>query len=83
MANAIRVHSPGGPENMVYEPYETGQPDKGEVRLSHSAVGLNFIDVYHRTGLYPIEASPFVPGLSLIHISGPRDLSTSRMPSSA
>ena len=63
MANAIKVHSPGGPDCLVYETYDSGQPDRGEVRLSHSAVGLNFIDVYHRTGLYPIEASPFVPGL--------------------
>lgn len=63
MANAIRVHKTGGPECLVYEPYETGQPNPGEVRISHHAVGLNFIDVYHRTGAYPIADSPFIPGL--------------------
>ena len=63
MANAIRVHKPGGPECLIYEHYETGQPKNGEVRLSHSAIGLNYIDVYHRTGAYPVAESPFVPGL--------------------
>ncbi len=63
MANAIRVHTPGGADSLIYETYDPGQPKSGEVRLQHGAVGLNFIDVYHRTGLYPIEASPFIPGL--------------------
>lgn len=63
MANAIRVHNTGGPGSLVYETYETGQPNPGEVRISHQAVGLNFIDVYHRTGAYPIADSPFIPGL--------------------
>lgn len=62
MANAIRVHKPGGADALVYESYEPGQPGPGEVRLQQHAVGLNFIDVYHRTGLYPME-TPFVPGL--------------------
>lgn len=63
MANAIRVHSPGGPEALQYETYEPGSPGTGEVRLEQHAVGLNFIDVYHRTGLYPIADKPFVLGL--------------------
>lgn len=63
MANAIRIYTPGGPEALQYETYEPGQPASGEVRLQHHAVGLNFIDVYHRTGLYPIAESPFTPGL--------------------
>ena len=63
MANAIRIHKPGGPESLVYEAYDSGQPSSGEVRLTHGAVGLNFIDVYHRTGMYPIADSPFIPGL--------------------
>ncbi len=63
MANAIRVHTPGGPEVLQYESYEPGQPGSGEVRLEQHAVGLNFIDVYHRTGLYPIADKPFVIGL--------------------
>ncbi len=63
MANAVRVHTTGGPEVLQYENYEPGSPNEGEVRLEQHAVGLNFIDVYHRTGLYPIADSPFVPGL--------------------
>jgi NADPH2:quinone reductase len=63
MANAIRVHTPGGPEVLCYEKYEPGKPGSGEVRLAQHAVGLNFIDVYHRTGLYPIADKPFVLGL--------------------
>ncbi|MEM7256748.1 MAG: quinone oxidoreductase [Pseudomonadota bacterium] len=63
MANAVRVHTPGGPEVLQYENYEPGSPGDGEVRLEQHAVGLNFIDVYHRTGLYPIADKPFVLGL--------------------
>ena len=62
MPYAIRVHEPGGPEALRWESVEVGDPGPGEVRLRHLAVGLNFIDVYHRTGLYPLDA-PFVPGL--------------------
>ncbi len=60
--HAIRVHQPGGPEVMVWEEVEVGAPAAGQVLLRHSAVGLNFIDVYHRTGLYPAPL-PFTPGL--------------------
>jgi len=63
VAKAIRVHKPGGPECLTYESYDSGQPGDGEVLLNHVAVGLNYIDVYHRTGQYPIESGPFVPGL--------------------
>lgn len=63
MANAIRIYTPGGADALQYESYETGQPGSGEVRLEQHAVGLNFIDVYHRTGLYPIAEKPFIPGL--------------------
>ena len=62
MSYAIRVHEPGCPEALRWERVEVGDPGPGEVRLRHLAVGLNFIDVYHRTGLYPLDP-PFVPGL--------------------
>lgn len=62
MPHAIRIHTPGGPEALVWEEVEVGQPGPGEVRLRHTAVGLNYIDVYHRTGLYP-QPLPFTPGL--------------------
>ena len=62
MPHAIQVHQPGGPEALVWTEVEVGEPGPGQVRLRQSAVGLNFIDVYHRTGLYP-QPSPFIPGV--------------------
>ncbi|HZA13860.1 MAG TPA: quinone oxidoreductase [Myxococcaceae bacterium] len=58
MPLAMRVQRPGGPEVLSWEQIEVGRPGEGQVRLRHRAVGLNFIDVYHRTGLYPQQA-PF------------------------
>jgi NADPH2:quinone reductase len=63
MAYAIRVHKTGGPEALQYEEVEVGQPGAGEVKLRQHAIGLNYIDVYLRTGLYPQPTSPFVPGM--------------------
>ncbi len=63
MTGAIRVHEVGGPEVMRYEEVEVGAPGPGQVRIRQTAVGLNFIDVYFRTGLYPAPAKPFTPGL--------------------
>ena len=62
MVHAIRVHQAGGPEVLQWEELEVGEPRRGQVRLKQEAVGLNYIDVYHRTGLYPQEL-PFVPGV--------------------
>ena len=54
MTHAIRIHKPGGPEALVWDEIQVGAPGPGQIRLRHTAVGLNFIDVYHRTGLYPL-----------------------------
>ena len=62
MPHAIRVHECGGADALRWEAMDVGDPGPGEVRVRHSAVGLNFIDIYHRTGLYPLPR-PFVPGL--------------------
>jgi NADPH2:quinone reductase len=62
MTHAIRVSQTGGPEVMKWEEVEVGRPGPGEVRLRHNAVGLNYIDVYHRSGLYPIK-TPAILGL--------------------
>jgi NADPH2:quinone reductase len=54
MTHAIRIHEHGGPDVMKWEAVEVGSPGRGEVRLKHTAIGLNYIDTYHRTGLYKI-----------------------------
>ena len=63
MTHAIRIHTTGGPEVLRWEEVETTTPGPGEVRIIHEAVGLNFIDVYHRSGLYPLPSLPAIIGL--------------------
>ena len=55
------MHQAGGPEVLQWEEVDVGEPGPGQVRLRQTAVGLNYIDVYHRTGLYP-QPLPFTPG---------------------
>ena len=62
MTKAVRVHKVGGPEALVYEAVDVPAPAAGEVRIRQHAVGLNFIDVYYRTGLYKAPALPFIAG---------------------
>jgi NADPH2:quinone reductase len=62
MSKAIRIHRTGGPEVMTFEDVAVPAPGPGEVLLRQTAIGVNFIDVYHRTGLYP-AALPTVLGL--------------------
>lgn len=54
MPHAIRIHETGGPEVLRWEAVDVPPPGPGEVRVRHTAVGLNFIDTYHRSGLYPL-----------------------------
>lgn len=54
-AKAIRIHKYGGPEVLQFEDIEVAEPGEGEARIRHTAIGLNFIDTYHRSGLYPME----------------------------
>lgn len=61
MVHAIRVHETGGPDVLRWEEIDLAEPAPGQVKLRQEAAGLNFIDVYHRTGLYP-QPLPFVPG---------------------
>jgi NADPH2:quinone reductase len=63
MEKAIRIYETGGPEVMRWEDFDPGKPKAGEVLLRHEAVGLNFIDVYHRSGLYPLPSLPAIPGM--------------------
>ena len=62
MAHAIRFHKTGGPEVLQWEEVNVAQPGPGEVLIRHKAVGLNYIDTYHRSGLYPM---PLPSGLGL------------------
>jgi len=63
MAHAIRIQAAGGPEVLKWEAIEVGKPGPGEVRLRQSAVGLNYIDVYHRSGLYKLANFPAIIGM--------------------
>lgn len=53
MIHAIRIHKPGGPEAMIFEPIEIAPPGPGQILLKQTAIGVNFVDTYFRTGLYP------------------------------
>src|SRR5688500_14320653 len=55
MAKAVRFHKQGGPELMQYEDVQVGDPAAGQVRIRHTAVGVNFVDIYQRSGLYPMQ----------------------------
>ena len=61
MPHAVRIYETGGPENLKWEEIEVGDPGPGQVRVRNTAVGLNFIDTYQRSGLYPM-AMPFILG---------------------
>ena len=55
ITNAIRIHKQGGPEEMKWQEITLPQIKKGEVLIKHTAIGLNYIDTYHRSGLYPMS----------------------------
>jgi NADPH:quinone reductase len=73
MTKAIRIHAPGGPEVMRWEDVPTPEPGPGEVVVKHAAVGLNYIDVYFRTGLYktPMPATPGMEASGTVAALGP------------
>jgi NADPH2:quinone reductase len=73
MPHAIRIHKIGGPEVLQWEEVQIGEPGPGEVRIRQEAVGLNFIDVYHRTGLYkqPLPFTPGTEGAGVVESVGP------------
>ena len=62
MARAIRIHEHGGPEVLQWDEIDPGTPGPGQALIRQTAAGLNFIDVYHRTGLYPVPAMPAIIG---------------------
>jgi NADPH2:quinone reductase len=72
MTKAIRFHTTGGPEVLAWEDVQVPAPGRGEVRLRHTAVGLNFIDTYHRSGLYklPLPAGLGQEGAGVVEAVG-------------
>ena len=83
MTHAIRIHEYGGPDVLKWEKVEVGRPGPGEIKIRQTAIGLNFIDVYVRTGLYPQASLPFVPGMEGAGVvteigEGVRDLKVGR-----
>jgi NADPH2:quinone reductase len=63
MSKAVRLYEQGGPEVLKYEDVDVPAPGPGEAQVRHGAVGLNYIDVYHRSGLYPLPQFPAVIGM--------------------
>ncbi len=74
MVKVVRVHAYGGPEALSYDDVELGQPGPGQALISQTAVGLNYIDTYHRTGLYKLPSLPHpigVEGAGIVEAVGP------------
>ncbi len=71
-SRAVRIHRHGGPEEMVIDSVDVGEPGPGQVRIRHHAIGLNFIDVYQRTGLYnnPLPLQLGMEGAGVIEAVG-------------
>ncbi|MCP4877088.1 MAG: quinone oxidoreductase [Gammaproteobacteria bacterium] len=66
MSKAIRIHQTGGPEVLTWEDIKVGDPGPGQVRLRQSACGLNYIDIYGRSGMYPVGDLPAVIGMEAV-----------------
>ncbi|WP_274629048.1 quinone oxidoreductase family protein [Arvimicrobium flavum] len=62
MAKAVRIHVNGGPEVLSFDDVDVGRPGAGEVLVKHTAIGLNFLDTYYRSGLYAAPHLPLIPG---------------------
>jgi NADPH:quinone reductase len=74
MSHVIRIQQNGGPEQMLWDEVAVGEPGPGEVRVRNTAIGLNFIDTYHRSGLYPMPL-PLVlgsEGAGVVEAVGPK-----------
>lgn len=73
MVKAIRIHAPGGPEAMILDEVELAAPGAGQALVRHTAIGINYIDVYHRTGAYP-NPTPYgigMEGAGVVEAVGP------------
>jgi NADPH2:quinone reductase len=68
MTKAIQIHQTGGPDVLKWEDIQVGDPGSSQVRLKQTACGLNYIDVYGRTGLYPVAGFPAILGMEAVGI---------------
>ncbi|XP_076894115.1 uncharacterized protein LOC143546305 [Bidens hawaiensis] len=68
MVKAIRVYELGGPEVLKWEDVEVGDPKEGEIRVKNKAIGVNFIDIYFRTGVYKVPQIPYTPGMEAVSV---------------
>ncbi|KAI5670260.1 hypothetical protein M9H77_10624 [Catharanthus roseus] len=68
MVKAIRIHELGGPEVLKWEDVEIGEPKEGEIKVKNKAIGLNFIDIYFRKGVYKAATMPFIPGMEAVGV---------------
>src|SRR4029450_10777077 len=73
MPHALRIHQVGKPDALQWEEVDVDEPGPGQVKLRQEAAGLNFIDVYHHTGLYqqPLPFTPGVEGAGVVEAVGP------------
>jgi NADPH2:quinone reductase len=74
MTRGIVLHETGGPEKLLWEPVDVGEPGPGELRIRHTVIGVNFHDTYVRTGLYKTLPLPGIPGVEaagVVEIVGP------------
>jgi len=73
MTKAVRYHKTGGPEVLQYEDVQVGEPGQGQARIRHTAIGVNFIDTYQRSGLYPMQlpATAGNEGAGVVEAVGP------------
>ena len=62
MTRVVKIEKTGGPEVLKFETIELGKPGPEEVLIEHKAIGLNFIDIYHRSGLYPLKLPSGIGG---------------------
>ncbi|EYU20203.1 hypothetical protein ABFS82_06G049600 [Erythranthe guttata] len=68
MVKAIRIHELGGPEVMKWEDVEIGEPKDGEIKVKNKAIGLNFVDIYFRKGVYKNPTIPYTPGVEAVGV---------------
>ena len=75
MGKAVRIHKTGGADVLQWEDHDPGSPKEGQVRVRHEAIGLNFIDIYHRIGFYPLPQLPAIlgsEGAGVVEAVGPQ-----------